>query len=100
MAPVVDEEEEEGEEGDHVEKELADIEEEGMRMKMKKMKTMWRGRKERSLKEKLSNGTHSIQPSFLHFLELLGTSCSPSLHPPLYALSPCFLRSLFTLLHQ
>lgn len=68
MAPVVDEEEEEGGEGDHVEKEWQILMKKGMRMKVKKMKTMWRGRKERSLKEKLSNGPHRFQPSFLHFL--------------------------------
>lgn len=59
------------------------------------MKMMMRGRKERRMKEKTTDG---FQPSFFNFLQSLGATCSLFFFSPSSscAHSPCFLKSLFS----
>lgn len=93
LAPDMDDEEEEGEDDDGGGG-MEDID----KVRMKMMLSGRKGKDEEG--EADSWNRDGFQPSFLNRLQFLGASCS--LFSPLSscALSPCFLRSRFSLLHQ
>ena len=97
LVPDLDDEEEEREEEDDDDEEeegLEDIDEEGDEDEVKKIKMMIRGRKERKMKEKMTNGT-LVDSNLFKFSPVPGSKLQSFYFSSSCAQSP-FLRSLFS----